>query len=276
MNNQLAEKLLHNKMCVIGGAIVIAVVLIAIFSPIIITCDPEAINLNQIGLSAKLGHIFGTDDLGRDIFSRVVAGAKTSLLVGLFVTVLSTALGTLIGSISGFIGGKIDNVTMKVMDIIMAFPSILLALVFVTIMGTGLYSAMTGVGISNIPRFARLVRGSVLSIKKAEYVEAEYAVGQKPKNILIKHILPNCIAPIIVQATLAIGNAIITVAGLGFLGLGAAPGVAEWGAMLSDARNYLRAMPQIAIYPGSAIAITVLGFNLLGDGLRDVLDVRQE
>lgn len=276
MNNQLAEKLLHNKMCVVGGAIVIAVVLIAIFSPIIITCDPEAINLNQIGLSAKPGHIFGTDDLGRDIFSRVVAGAKTSLLVGLFVTVLSTALGTLIGSISGFIGGKIDNVTMKVMDIIMAFPSILLALVFVTIMGTGLYSAMTGVGISNIPRFARLVRGSVLSIKKAEYVEAEYAVGQKPKNILIKHILPNCIAPIIVQATLAIGNAIITVAGLGFLGLGAAPGVAEWGAMLSDARNYLRAMPQIAIYPGSAIAITVLGFNLLGDGLRDVLDVRQE
>ena len=254
----------------------IAVVLIAIFSPIIITCDPEAINLNQIGLSAKPGHIFGTDDLGRDIFSRVVAGAKTSLLVGLFVTVLSTALGTLIGSISGFIGGKIDNVTMKVMDIIMAFPSILLALVFVTIMGTGLYSAMTGVGISNIPRFARLVRGSVLSIKKAEYVEAEYAVGQKPKKILIKHILPNCIAPIIVQATLAIGNAIITVAGLGFLGLGAAPGVAEWGAMLSDARNYLRAMPQIAIYPGSAIAITVLGFNLLGDGLRDVLDVRQE
>lgn len=254
----------------------IGVVLIAIFSPIIITCDPEAINLNQIGLSAKSGHIFGTDDLGRDIFSRVVAGAKTSLLVGLFVTVLSTALGTLIGSISGFIGGKFDNATMKVMDIIMAFPSILLALVFVTIMGTGLYSAMTGVGISNIPRFARLVRGSVLSIKKAEYVEAEYAVGQKPKNILVKHILPNCIAPIIVQATLAIGNAIITVAGLGFLGLGAAPGVAEWGAMLSDARNYLRAMPQIAIYPGSAIAITVLGFNLLGDGLRDVLDVRQE
>ena len=276
MKNHFFDKLIHNKMAVVGGITVVFIVLIAIFAPLIITQDPQKIDLIGEGLAPSSEHYFGTDDMGRDIFSRVIAGARTSLLVGLFVTVISTVFGALIGAVSGFIGGKFDNLVMKIMDIIMAFPSILLALVFVTIFGTGLYSAMTGVGISNVPRFARLVRGSVLSIKEKEYVEAEYAVGQKPGKILLNHIMPNCIAPIIVQATLAIGNAIITVAGLGFLGLGAAPGVAEWGAMLSDARNYLRAMPQIAIYPGLAIAITVLGFNLLGDGLRDVLDVRQD
>lgn len=276
MKNQFLDKFLHNKMAMIGSTIVTFIIVVAILSPVIVTHDPEALNLNAIGLPSSSEHYFGTDDMGRDIFSRVVAGAKTSLLVGLFVTVLSTLLGALIGAVSGFLGGKFDSLTMKIMDSIMAFPSILLALVFVTIFGTGLYSAMTGVGISNVPRFARLVRGSVLSIKEKEYIEAEYSVGQSRINILFRHILPNCVAPITVQATLAIGNAIITVAGLGFLGLGTAPGVAEWGAMLSDARNYLSSMPQIAIYPGSAIAITVLGFNLLGDGLRDILDVRQE
>lgn len=276
MFKEFLKKLIANKMAFTGTLIVIFVLIVGICAPLLITHDPMHQSLRNIGESPNAEYLFGTDNLGRDIYSRVIAGARTSLLIGVFVTALSTFFGTLIGTTCGYFGGKIDALIMKVMDVVMAFPSILLALVFVTIFGRGLYSAMTGVGISIVPRFARLVRGSVLSIKEKEYIEAERAVGQRDLIIMFRHVLPNCIGPIIVQATLAVGNAIITVAGLGFLGLGAEPGVAEWGAMLSDARNFLGSMPQIATYPGLAIAITVLGFNLMGDGFRDILDVRQD
>ena len=270
------KNVIHNKMTVVGLTIVVVIVFIGIFSPFIITNDPMEMDLYNVAAPASEEHIWGTDELGRDIFSRVVSGTRTSLVIAIIVVGIGTVLGTLIGAISGYLGGVIDSVVMKVMDILMAFPTILLALFFVTVFEPGLYSAIIGVGLSSVPRFARLVRGSVMSIKEKEYVEAQRAAGERKISILFKHILPNCIGPIIVQATLTMGNSIITVAGLGFLGLGADPGIPEWGAMLSDARSYLSSKPAICIYPGIAIAVAVLGFNLLGDGLRDVLDVRQE
>ena len=270
------KKTLHNKMAVVGSVIVIFIVLTGILSPVIATHDPMSMDLLSIGAMPSEEHIWGTDELGRDIFSRVILGARTSLIIGVLVVIIATLVGTAIGLLCGYYGGVWDNAVMKIMDALMAFPTILLALFFITVFGAGLNSAIIGVGISSIPRFVRLVRSSVLSIKEKEYFEAAKAIGQKHSLIMLRHVLPNCIGPIIVQATLTMGNSIISVAGLGFLGLGAEPGVPEWGAMLSDARNYLRSMPQIATYPGLAIALTVLGFNLMGDGLRDVLDVRQD
>lgn len=272
----MIKKIIHNKMATLGLFIVAVLVILGVFSSSIITHDPLAMDLYNVAASPNDEYIWGTDEMGRDIFSRVISGTKTSLIIAVLVVGMGTILGTIIGAISGHIGGVFDGIVMKVMDTLMAFPTILLALFFVTVFGTGLYSAIVGVGLSTVPRFARLVRGSVMSIKEKEYVEAQRAAGQTNIAILFKHILPNCIGPIIVQATLTMGNSIITVAGLGFLGLGADPGVPEWGAMLSEARSYLGSKPAICIYPGAAIAIAVLGFNLLGDGLRDVLDVRQE
>lgn len=270
------KKIFHNKMACIGTVIVSVIVLLSILSPILITFDPESMDYLALLQKPSSAHIMGTDSLGRDIYSRILAGSRTSLLIGLLVVGISTLFGAVIGVISGYYGGKLDNLIMKITDALMAFPSIMLALFFVTVFGGGLYSAIIGVAIASIPRFVRLVRGSVLSIKEKEYIEAEYAVGQTDFWIMFHHVLPNCAGPLIVQATLTMGNAITTVASLGFLGLGAAPGQAEWGSMLSDAREYLRSAPYVAVYPGLAIAITVLGFNLLGDGLRDILDVRQE
>ncbi len=270
------KNIIHNKMTVVGFSIVIVIVAIGILSPFIITADPMEMDLYNVAAPASDEHIWGTDELGRDIFSRVISGARTSLVIAIVVVGIGTVLGTLIGAVSGYLGGLTDSLLMKVMDILMAFPTILLALFFVTIFDPGLYSAIIGVGLSSVPRFARLVRGSVMSIKEKEYVEAQRSAGERKISILFRHILPNCIGPIIVQATLTMGNSIITVAGLGFLGLGVDPGVPEWGAMLSDARSYLASKPAICIYPGAAIALAVLGFNLLGDGLRDALDVRQE
>lgn len=272
----MLKKILNNKMAAVGSIIVLIIIVIGILAPVIITHDPLSMDLYNVAASPSKDHIWGTDELGRDIFSRVISGTATSLIIAVLVVGMGTIIGTLLGAVSGYIGGIFDNIVMKIMDTLMAFPTILLALFFVTIFGSGLYSAIIGVGLSTVPRFARLVRGSVMSIKEKEYVEAQKAAGERKITILFKHILPNCIGPIIVQATLTMGNSIISVAGLGFLGLGANPGVPEWGAMLSDARSYLTSKPGICIYPGVAIAITVLGFNLLGDGLRDVLDVRQE
>lgn len=270
------KRVFHNKMACIGTVIVFVIVLLSILSPLLISHDPESMDYLALLQKPSSVHIMGTDSLGRDIYSRILAGSRTSLLIGLLVVGISTLFGAVIGVISGYYGGKLDNLIMKITDALMAFPSIMLALFFVTVFGGGLYSAIIGVAIASIPRFVRLVRGSVLSIKEKEYIEAEYAVGQTDFWIMFRHVLPNCAGPLIVQATLTMGNAITTVASLGFLGLGAAPGQAEWGSMLSDAREYLRSAPYVAIYPGLAIAITVLGFNLLGDGLRDILDVRQE
>ncbi|MHC1759475.1 MAG: ABC transporter permease [Negativicutes bacterium] len=270
------RRFILNKLAMTGLLFILIFLLAALIAPLLVQYSPTAQNLNQVLATPNSQHLLGTDELGRDIFSRVLMGARTSLMIGVLATLIGGFAGIMIGALSGYCGGKLDMFIMRVMDTMMAFPTILLALLLVTILGTGLNSAIVAVGVASVPRFAMQVRGSVLGIKQEQFIEAAYVLGQKPYLVLCKHILPNCMAPIIVQVTLTIGNSILTVSGLGFLGLGAKPGEAEWGAMLSNARAYLNSAPHAAMFPGIAIALTVMGFNLLGDGLRDTMDVRQE
>ena len=270
------KALTKNKLAVIGLIIISMATTMALFAPLIASQDPTEQNLEFVLQTPSSQFVFGTDELGRDIFSRVVWGARSSLVVGVLVVMLGGTLGVVIGTISGYYGGLPDAILMRIMDALMSFPTILLSLLIVTIIGIGLEGAIIAVGLASIPNFARITRGSVLSVKEKEYIEAATVLGQTNWKILLKHVLPNCLAPIIVQTTLTIGNAILVIAALGFLGLGAKPGEPEWGVMLSNARGFLRSAPHIAMFPGLAIALTVLGFNLLGDGLRDVLDVKQQ
>jgi len=273
---RFVRKLLRNKLATIGGLIVLFFLVIAVLSSPLAQYDPMEQHLDAVLQKPSGQYWLGTDELGRDIMTRVLCGARTSLIIGLLVILIGGTLGVMIGSISGYCGGLLDVAIMRIMDTVMAFPTLLLSLLFVTIIGIGLEGAVFSVALASLPRFARLTRGSVLSVKEKEYVEAAHVIGQSHIKILMKHILPNCLAPIIVLSTLTIGNSILIVSGLGFLGLGAKPGAAEWGVMLSNARGFLRSAPHVAMFPGVAIALTVLGFNLLGDGIRDVFDVRQE
>lgn len=219
-------------------------------------------------------HLLGTDEQGRDLFSRLVHGAWISLFIGLISVAIGVSVGVPIGAISGFLGGTVDIVVQRVVDIMLAFPGILLAIVLVATFGTGLTNVMIAVGIASIPIYARLVRGSVLSVKSREYVEAARAMGRRPMPTLFRHVVPNALAPIIVQSSLQMAIAILFAAGLGFLGLGARPPQPEWGLMLARGREYLAVAPHVATFPGLAIVSVVLGFNLVGDALRDALDPR--
>lgn len=217
-------------------------------------------------------HFFGTDEFGRDIFSRIIYGSRISLQVGLIAVSISVIFGGFLGAVAGYYGGRIDNVIMRCMDILLAIPSILLAIAIAASLGPGLYNMMVAVGISSTPQYARIIRGSVLSLRDQEFVEAARAVGSSDSRIILKHIIPNCLAPIIVQCTLGVASAILTAAGLSFIGLGIQPPIPEWGAMLSGGREYIRDYAYMTIFPGLAIMITILALNFLGDGLRDVLD----
>ena len=219
-------------------------------------------------------HILGLDLNARDLYSRVIYGTRTSLSVGVITISLSIFVGTALGITAGYTGGRVDNVIMRLMDVVLAFPALLLAISIVTILGPGLTNALLGITITFIPQYARLSRASVLSIKEQEFVVAERALGASPLRIVLAHILPNAITPIIVQGTLGVGTAILDAAALSFLGLGAQPPTPEWGQILSESRNYLFTSPHLVFFPGIAIMITVLGFNLLGDGMRDALDPR--
>nr|WP_321500966.1 ABC transporter permease [uncultured Dethiosulfovibrio sp.] len=217
-------------------------------------------------------HFFGTDEFGRDIFSRIIYGSRISLQVGLIAVSISVIFGGFLGAVAGYYGGRIDNIIMRCMDILLAIPSILLAIAIAASLGPGLYNMMVAVGISSTPQYARIIRGSVLSLRDQEFVEAAKAVGSSDSRIILKHIIPNCLAPIIVQCTLGVASAILTAAGLSFIGLGIQPPIPEWGAMLSGGREYIRDYSYMTIFPGLAIMITILALNFLGDGLRDVLD----
>ncbi|MBB6603398.1 ABC transporter permease [Bacillus pumilus] len=266
----------QHKLAVIGSVIVFLFLILAIFAPLI---APFGINEQSLGerfSAPSAAHWFGTDDFGRDIFSRVVHGARISLWVGFFSVLGSVILGTLLGLIAGYGGRVLDAVISRVFDILLAFPSILLAIAIVSILGPSLQNALIAIAIINVPTFGRLVRSKVLSIKQEEYVLAAKAIGMSHRRIVLRHILPNSMVPVIVQATLAIGTAIIEAAALGFLGLGAQAPSPEWGKMLADARPYLVQAPWTLIFPGVAIMLTVLGFNLMGDGLRDTLDPKMK
>ncbi|MGE1097568.1 ABC transporter permease [Bacillus altitudinis] len=266
----------QHKLAVIGTVIVFLFLILAIFAPLI---APYGINEQSLGerfSAPSAAHWFGTDDFGRDIFSRVVHGARISLWVGFFSVLGSVILGTLLGLMAGYGGSLLDAVISRLFDILLAFPSILLAIAIVSILGPSLQNALIAIAIINVPTFGRLVRSKVLSIKQEEYVLAAKAVGMSHRRIVLRHILPNSMVPVIVQATLAIGTAIIEAAALGFLGLGAQAPSPEWGKMLADARPYLVQAPWTLFFPGIAIMLTVLGFNLMGDGLRDTLDPKMK
>ena len=277
--DQLGQ-LWRNKTSVVGLIVVAGFVLAAIFAPSLSPHDPVEISLyDQLkppawkdGGSDK--NILGTDDLGRDIFSRIIYGARVSLTVAVVSVGLAFVLGILLGSISGYYKGALDNVIMRIMDIILAFPYLLLAIVVVAFLGPSLQNAMIAIGITYVPRFARIVRGSVLEECEKDYVMAAKAVGARDWRIIFIAILPNCLGPLIVLTTLSFASAILDAAALSFLGLGAQPPTPEWGAMIASSRSLILRASWVMTFPGIAILFAVLGFNLLGDGLRDALDPR--
>jgi peptide/nickel transport system permease protein len=271
------SRLRKNPGAIVGCFIVGTFVVIAIFAPLLAPYSPKLVNLNAIGTSCCPGpssqHRFGVDQLGRDEFSRILYGARYSLVIGVVAVAAGLTLGLLFGATAGYVGGFTDSLIMRCMDVMLAIPGLLLAIGIVAALGPGLWQIMIAVGITNVPVFARLLRGSVLGQREQDFVLAARSVGVRKRSILFGHILPNSMSPLIVGATLAMATAIIDVAGLGFLGLGPQdPGTPEWGTMLTQVDLYLQSAPFLAIIPGIAIVLLVLGFNLIGDGLREALD----
>lgn len=258
----------------IGLVLLVIIVGCALLAPALAPYDPYLSDLPSSLKAPSAAHLLGTDELGRDILSRILYGARISLIVGVEAVVLALLCGVVLGAVAGFYGGLAETAIMGVMDIMLSFPSILLAIAFMTVLGHGLDKAVIAIGIVSIPHYARIVRGSVLSVKENVYVMAARAVGNSDTRLIFVHILPNVLAPIIVRATIGVSVAILECAALGFLGLGVAPPTAEWGTMLGSGRQTIFNAPHIVMFPGVAITVTVMAFNLLGDGLRDVLDPR--
>jgi peptide/nickel transport system permease protein len=267
-------RLFRRSQARIGGVIILILLVTAAFAPILAPYDPYQLRVGRAKEAPTAAHPFGTDDIGRDMLSRIMHGARITVQIGTISVALALGIGVTIGLIAGFNGGWIDSLLMRFTDIMLAFPGFLLTLAVVAVLGPGLMNAMIAVGVGAFPQFARLVRGSVLSVRETEYVIAGRVLGATPARILQRAILPNVMAPIIVLATLAFPFAVLDAAALSFLGLGAQPPTPEWGALLVDGRNYLRSAPHLVNIPGLAIFVTVLGFNLIGNGLRDALDPR--
>jgi peptide/nickel transport system permease protein len=270
----LARRALRHPLVVTGGCIVALLALVAIFGRWLAPYDPMSMNFAARFAPPSLAHLFGTDDFGRDVFSRVVYGAAVSFKVAFIAVGISGTVGVLLGLTAGFLGGWIDELVMRIMDVLFAFPAVLLAITVMAILGRGVGNAMVAIAIVYIPIFARVTRGAVISVRGREYVTAARAMGQGPWRIMLRHVLPNALGPIIVQTSLSLAFAILAEAALSFFGLGTQPPDPSWGRMLSVGRSFLDQAPWMGIFPGLAIMVAVLGFNLLGDGLRDVLDPR--
>jgi peptide/nickel transport system permease protein len=273
------HRLRHNHGAVVGFVLVAIFVAVALFAPLIAIENPVSGDLSRLQGACcpgpSLDHPFGIDQQGRDEFSRVVYGARFSLLIGVVSVAVGLSIGLVIGATAGYVGGWVDSILMRLMDIMLAIPGLLLAIGIVAVLGPGVAQIMIAVGVTQIPIFARLLRGTILGTREADYVLAARSVGVRRNTILLSHIIPNSLSPVIVQGTLALATAIIDVAGLGFLGLGPQdPSTPEWGTMLTDTTRYLQTAPHLALIPGIAIVISVLGFNLIGDGLREALDPR--
>jgi peptide/nickel transport system permease protein len=263
---------MRNWSAAAGMAIIAAILVVALAGPLLTPHDPLVPAPLDRLQGPSSAHPFGTDSLGRDILSRVIGGARISILIGVISVTISLLPGTLLGLLAGYFGRWIDSLIMRCMDMLLAFPAILLAIFITAVLEPNLTNTMIAVGIVYIPHYARIVRASVLSLKQQLFVQAVGHLGGSHTRILWRHVLPNCIPPIIVYATLGMGTAVLQAAALGFLGLGAQPPSPEWGAMLSEGRQYIQIAPHVAAFPGAAILLLVLGFNLFGDGLRDVLD----
>jgi len=268
------RRLKKNRLALVGLTIIALICVTAVFADIIAPYGFREQYLDRTARPPDRQHLLGTDDLGRDIFSRIVYGTRISLLVGFVAVSISVIVGGSLGAVAGFYGGRLDNFIMRLMDIMLAIPSILLAIAIVSAFGGGLVNVMIAVGISSVPVYARIVRASVISIKEQEFVEAARSIGAGDFRIVARHILPNCLAPIIVQGTLGVASAILSAAGLSFIGLGIQPPTPEWGSMLANGRYLIRTAWHVATFPGVAIMITIFALNVFGDGLRDALDPR--
>ena len=271
---RVVPRVRRHKGALVGALIVAALVLVAVGQGVLASKSPTKIDIAAALRAPDRLHWMGTDQYGRDVYSRVIHGSSISLVIGFISVGIAATAGTTVGLVAGFYGGRVDGILMRIIDVMLAFPGILLALAIVSVLGPNLRNLMIAVGISQIPYYARLVRGSVLVAKEQLYVEAARVVGVPIPVIIVRHILPNVVAPIIVVATLGMGTAILSAAALSFIGLGSQPPTPEWGRMLSEGRDYLRDGWWISTFPGIAIMLTVLGVNMLGDGLRDVLDPR--
>lgn len=268
------QRLKLNKMAMAGLIVFSLLILLSIVAPFIVDYDTDVIGQNtaiRLQWPSK-EHIFGTDEYGRDLFARVIYGSRISLYVGIFSVVISVFFGTLIGGTAGYYGGKYDYIVMRFMDILLALPSILLAITIASSLGSSMVNLIIAIAIADIAVFARVVRGSVIMVKDQEYVESAKVIGDRDYSIIMRYVLPNCFAPLLVQMTFRIAGSILAIAGLSFIGLGIAPPTPEWGSMLAGARAYYRDYSYLATFPGVFIMLTILSLNLLGDGLRDALD----
>lgn len=274
LQHRAVRTFLRNRAAKAGVGILVLLGLAAIFAGTVAPYEPLAADLDRMLQTPSRAHLLGTDELGRDLLSRIIYGARISLTLGFVSVGIGLLIGTALGALGTYRGGWADLLSMRFVDVLLSFPPVLLAICIVAVMGPSLYNAMIAIGIAQMPVYARLVRGLVLTIREQQYVEAARALGAHDSRILLRHILPNCLSPLIVQSTLQVASAILSAAALGFLGLGAQPPTPEWGAMLSKGRVYLRVAPHLTAFPGLAIFVTVLGFNLFGDGLRDALDPR--
>ncbi len=270
------KRLRKNKGAMIGLFIVVVLFLLAIFAGVIFDYDTDVIgqNYNELLQEPSWKHPFGTDEMGRDLLARIIYGSRASLFISFAAVCLAAVIGCFFGAISGYFGGMVDSIIMRITDMLLAIPETLFAITLVAALGTSTFTLIIALAISNIPIYCRLLRGSVMTQRGSEHIDAARAIGAKTSTIIWTHILPNCIAPVLVQFTLSIAVTILTISGLSFLGLGVAPPKPEWGALLSSSRSYMREHTYLTIFPGLAIMTTILSLNLLGDGLRDALDPR--
>lgn len=270
------HRLRRNRLAMLGLALMSAILLLAVFADVIANYDTEVVGMNMMERlqtpSAK--HWFGTDGYGRDVFARIIHGSRLSLSLSILSMLIAVAIGSMIGAISGYFGGRVDDVLMRLMDMLLAIPPMLMSISIVAALGRSMANLMLALALAYMPVFARVIRSSILSVKDQEFVEAARACGTSDARIILRHIIPNAVGPIIVQATLAMGSSILTISSLSFMGMGIQPPQPEWGTMLYEGRDLIRTSPYLVIFPGAAIAVSVLSLNLLGDGLRDALDPR--
>ena len=268
------RRFVRHRLAMVGFTIVAALVVVGLFGRALAPYDPLGMDFGALFAPPSWTHPFGTDEFGRDIFSRVLYGARVSLQVAFIAVGISGSAGVLLGLTAGFLGGWVDELVMRIMDVLFAFPAVLLAITIMAILGRGVGNAMIAIAIVYVPIFARVTRGAVISVRGREYVTAARALGKSPFGIMLRHVLPNALGPIIVQTSLSLAFAILAEAALSFFGLGTQPPDPSWGRMLSEGRGFLRQAPWMGIFPGLAIMVSVMGFNFLGDGLRDLLDPR--
>lgn len=269
---RIFRQLSKNKLAVLGMAIIVIEVLLAILAPYIIPYDYTAMDMTACFAGPSSAHFFGCDDMGRDIFSRVLYGARFSISMGVISISIATVIGCAIGAVAGFFGGVLDNLLMRILDVVQAIPGLLMNIVIAAILGPGFFNTIVAMSFGYVPGMARMLRAQMLKERGNEYIEAATSINCSKFRIIVSHLIPNCMSPIIVQATMGVAQAITLAAGLSFIGLGIQPPTPEWGAMLSGARQFIRQAPHLVFFPGIAIAVTVLALNLMGDGLRDALD----